>query len=245
MPRGLTPYDEASVQGRLLDVRSLKPSAWWDPAFAPSIGLPASGLTWRDRIGGNLATLTVGTMQYARTGINGCPAIYSPNYSGTLSLASPVSINVGTIAAVLLCTADNNLIALGGENSEYFGDAGSTFLMRGADDAGLTVGGASMIGAVHVAVVTVNGGAQSGYINDKTLMQGSLSSTPVAYTRIGSRAGYGQFSIGYFGDIVVFPTVLSRLQMSRVAALLLWKYRAQGALAASCPWRNRPPLIGD
>lgn len=246
MPRGVSPYDEAKLQGRLWHPRLYGATCHFDPACGV---IPGPAMTWKDRIGGNVATLTTGagSMVFAPGSINGCPSIFSPNSNGSLSLGKSLSISQHTIAFIAMAPpGSGNVITLGGENSEYLGSANADFLLyRGGDDNGMTTGSLITPGTPYIGVFSLSQGMIAGYFNDQVYCAFSGAQSPIVFTRIGSRAAYSQFSTGYFGDIIVFPRVLSRRGMSAVAAMLAWKYRVRRILGPQSSFANRPPLIGD
>ena len=59
MPRGVSPLDEARLQGRLWSPEELRPVAWYDASDLSTLTLGASGITaWRDKLGRSALTLT-------------------------------------------------------------------------------------------------------------------------------------------------------------------------------------------
>jgi hypothetical protein len=50
---------------------------------------------------------------------------------------------------------------------------------------------------------------------------------------------------GEIGEIIVLPYAASERQRQQIDGYLAWKWGIRGTLAASHPFRNRPPLIGD
>lgn len=55
----------------------------------------------------------------------------------------------------------------------------------------------------------------------------------------------GEFGIGKFFEAVVISGVLPLSARLRLDGYLAWKWGAQHWMAASHPFKNRPPLIGD
>jgi len=59
MPRGVSPLDEARLQGRLWSPEELRPLAWFDASDLSTLTLGASGITaWRDKLRRSALTLT-------------------------------------------------------------------------------------------------------------------------------------------------------------------------------------------
>ena len=77
MPRGVSPLDEARLQGRLWSPEELRPIAWYDASDLSTLTLGASGITaFRDKLGRSALTL-------AATGNPGLAAVNAPPVSWT------------------------------------------------------------------------------------------------------------------------------------------------------------------
>jgi hypothetical protein len=77
MPRGVSPVDEAWLQGRLWTPASILPSLWLDAADLSTLVVDGSGVnTWRDKSGFvRDATTTVRKPAFLSNATNGLPAV--------------------------------------------------------------------------------------------------------------------------------------------------------------------------
>ena len=244
MPRGLSPVDEARLQGRLWSPNVFRLGAWYDAADLATIATASGAVTdWRDK-SGNGRNLTQSTAAqrptYTANGFNNRPAI---NYgaaqnnnrlSWTGAAFSPVRTfgvahwegpNPFTNYGALLTFnfSGNNDLFLAEVSNQWFSSR-SVFL-NGNDPI------ATPLPTIQSPFLWVDNEAASA---GRTFMW------------IG--ADRNEFNRGWRGKIaeVVITLFVPTLQERRtIEGYLAWKWGLDANLPANHPYRNRPPLIGD
>jgi hypothetical protein len=78
MPRGVSPLDEARLQGRLWSPNGLRLGAWYDASDLSTITTVSGGVSdWRDKSGNgrNLTATATQRPTYTANGFNNRPAL--------------------------------------------------------------------------------------------------------------------------------------------------------------------------
>lgn len=258
MPRGVSRYDEAQLQGRLWTPR-LIPSliAWWDAN--QGITAPSGLVTqWVDVVSGIPATASTTQPTFSTTARNGRPGLIFPGgkyLTFTPTSAFPVGAAPGTITvsgyANTTGNANNGVFSYGAGANLNWRALG---LASNSNNVYISFYGSDLstspvwAGLDHLVIWTINGTA-SGVSADGAVFSytSSTPNTTLAQGAIGryNFGGQGTFS-GTVQQVVLFSSALTFVEMQKLQG---WESHYNGKaglnLAASHPFRNRPPLIGD
>lgn len=267
MPRGVSRYDEARLQGRLWTPDLLRPALWLDAADLSTITIATGVSEWRDKSGNNRhLSQTTSTQQPALTlnAQNGLPAV---TFDGSNDFMSNASVGAASLDVVQIISVFRMIT--GGANEDLpmgVGQTGSSSAIRTFYRAsnGTTVGFASWGNDVASSAYSYDIGGnfhvfeawntqratpnqirigRNGSIT--TYSVGSLSPTADGFSvgslRGGSVANY--YSNIAVGEILVAYSEWSQRDRQMAEGYLAWKWGI--TLAASHPFANRPPLIGD
>ena len=94
MPRGLNPYDEARLQGRLWTPNVVRPALWLDASDLSTITVATGVSEWRDK-SGNERNFSQGTSanqpDFTPNRLNGNPAV---SFNGSQWLTSPAAASI-------------------------------------------------------------------------------------------------------------------------------------------------------
>ncbi len=93
MPRGVSPLDEARLQGRLWTPAQLRTALWLDAADLSTISVTTGISEWRDKSGNgrHVSQATGGTQPtLTRNGLNGLPVL---SFNGSQYLTSPAAVS--------------------------------------------------------------------------------------------------------------------------------------------------------
>lgn len=270
MPRFLNEYEAAKAQGRLWTPdmakgRALK--AWF--TAKSGIGYSSGVSTWRDQSGNGLNAAQATAAErpgYLATGWNGAlpalqfisdntansddmsvsglttgvcggrPAIFAVVKPNTFGFAASCACWRGTTAATGL--AYYNVTNFGftfNDSSSSWGYAGAPAVTTNRTLWGMWVPDS------NTGHVIVNG---SFY----TASGGGTFTAPTSGTDLVLGQDVNDNARHYDGliaAIAVFDgTQLTRLEVDRIAASLMWEWQIQASLPASSAYKNRPPLIG-
>jgi hypothetical protein len=256
MPRGLSDYDSARIQGRLWTPEVLRPDFWFDAADQSTITISSGNVTqWNDK-SGNARNLTTAS-SYPSYSIEGRNGLNVVTFSGSSLAVTGLSINYtaqSTFGAFRL--GSYPLYARVWTQS----DAGIDFSTSGAyipivsgpatptwcsyttnfeSQISLTDGAWCIFSSVHNGAVLRN--AANGVL--AALASATLSKT---FTRFGMTDSFSGATVpfsGDYGELVVLPTGGVTRDRVLVEGYLSWKWAIP--LAANHPFANRPPLIGD
>jgi hypothetical protein len=245
MPRGLNPSDEALLQGRLWEPKSLPIKAWWiaDQKITTSSGAVTQ---WGDIFGGAVASQGTDANRPRLTSINNRQALL---FRGSDGLA--VSPSLSNHRGVAIVYRDTSTVPY----STFLGSVynGSTAAYHGA------ISNAAVFDVVYTASETRNGTNRRNGVSIGNGLSTARPSenciqihipTALFTDRNISTIGYDPFSLsrgitGAIGEIIVFSGALNNLQIELVEGYLGWSWGLQNLLPAAHPFRNRPPMIGD
>lgn len=262
MPRGISRYDEAQRQGRLWTPTVLRGldilQSWQDGDDLSTIAYSSGVSTWADKSGrGRDLTEatnkpTLGTMLNARRGIT-CSITQRMGSASTWTLAQPLSI-----FTVWLQTYTSNVTNyLKGKNDS--GYSGGCILQTNHvptfNSIAMYAGAASQRAAPVIAASGVQylhfgvyNGASSAYsLNgaDRTTVAASIGTDGIV-GGISLNAPSSNPWGGTSGEIIVLSGDTPLFIQRAIEGYLAWKWwGSENVLAASHPFKNRPPLIGD
>lgn len=263
MPRGLNPYDEAGLQGRLWTPNVLRPALWFDAADLSTLTLVSGDASeWRDKSGnGRHASQGTAALQpsYNATTLNSKPGI---TFDGTLKFLTSVAIsdiifnNSYSAFTVGRANSASSNDGSGYLNSGFWGDSGGFIsnYFRSANligaynwDGGNRVATqAYTFGTNLIAGLELSGGSirlrQNGG-NEIATASGNTSLTS-GVLRIGKvfRDSDPNFN-GVVSEVIFSKGHVSTADRQRIEGYLAWKWGIR--LDARHPFVNRPPLIGD
>lgn len=247
MPRGLSVYDSAALQGRLWTPQEFCPLLWLDASDISSISIATGVSQWRDKSGNGLdVSQSTGANQpsFVQNGINGRSAIDWGSSLNSRNLYRSVS---------------------GYSPARYYGVADY-------DGANPSAGYATLYGhnfSVPVDVLQVNLNSTNWYPGSssvQTFLNGSSNSSftclptisdpfvfgtdnGTSFNRtdlwIGSdRALSNRGWVGKIGEIISLRSIPNSRERSIIEGYLAWKWGLAGSLLSTHPFYNRPPLIG-
>lgn len=266
MPRGVSRLDEATIQGRLWSPAQVRASLWLDAADISTLTLQGSGVSqWNDKSGnGKHASQATSSQRpvYSSTGFNGRPsitftsaasswfqgnALTTGTYTGPLNVAY-VATRTGLGGAIF--TERNNAqlktfswVSLAGAyyiSSDGFNSAGNQTISLTTFNK-LASNGSIIIHRHLYGIrdtLRVNGAAETVLGGTGTSITGSVGGY-----RIGRRERTDWFWDGQINEIIATTASLSDVGSQTLEGYFAWKWNI--ALAASHPFVNRPPLIGD
>lgn len=247
MPRGLNPYDEAQLQGRLWTPNVLRPSVWFDAADLSTLTLVSGDASeWRDKSGnGRHVSQTTAARRptYAELGLNGRPTLdwgSALNNKGFQNLsvsnfnptryfivadydgAEPFNEYAGLVSHTF--NANTDVIMTGNVGNNWFG--GGTFFNNGNPTATATALPTISSPFVLASNFAQNTNRTSLFIGNDRFLTGL------------TRGWRGKIS-----EVIAIDYVPSVTQRQVAEGYLAWKWGIR--LDTRHPFVNRPPLIGD
>lgn len=268
MPRGVSRYDEAQLQGRLWTPEEVRGdlSCWWDFSERGSL-THATGISAIKSRHKSDVTMEEGTGSkqpaFSATGINGRACA---NFSGTnntlgqFTTANSVMSNSFTAVVVssVLATSGANTRVLGycTSGNDYDSPTALAVLYRSAantlstfQNGSARASSAAADGVVSVVVVESDGTTCRHFINGTAGGSGAWGTITLGSS---GRWLIGKFSVGasetdhkgLWGEGVVVRLYAPHLRQ-RLEGYLAHRWGLASSLAASHPFRNSPPLIGS
>lgn len=267
MPRGLSLYDQALLQGRLWTPAELRPAIWLDSLDVSSLSFGAGVSEWRDKLGsGRNFTQATGTRQpgYDAVGFNGRPVLTFDGANSLLSggantaMSNYAATNSWAVFYAGYATStfrsanvyEGN--AFWGDSGAYFSggvmnspDALFTFSYDGTVDwveQPYTFNARSVIensGDGTNLYARLNGAVAATVASGATLTQGAL-------LHVGGQwgaAGSPRLLNGGISEMLIMRNFLRSRENALVTGYLAWRWGVQ--LAADHPFANCPPMIGD
>ncbi|MFO0467483.1 MAG: hypothetical protein ACK5ZS_00835 [bacterium] len=258
MPRGLSDYDSAVIQGRLWTPEVLRPDAWFDAADLSTITIATGVSEWRDKSGNarHASQATTGNQPaYSEFSFSGRPGLTFDGTSDFLSMTAWPQVNGHNV----FCVADTTLIGTGARifinrstgsapfpPAAYFGLVGndrkpSIFWGSSSPSADLAIQ-ASAVQRAAVFRWNISTGTASTEVDGSNLSSSSHAQTVLTnWTSIGSNFGSQHPAIVLSEFLVVTSPGVA--EAAAIHGYLSWKWGIR--LAADHPYANRPPLIGD
>jgi hypothetical protein len=242
MPRGVSPLDEARLQGRLWTPNGLRLAAWYDASDLSTITTVSGAVTnWRDKSGNgrNLTGLS-SRPTYTANGLNNRPALSWP-------------LGGGQAGMTWTGAAFNPVRTFGVARYEGLIPFGQTSALLSFNYSGLNdlfLAGTTDLWLFD-RLVFLNGNESSSNVALPAVASPFLwadnTTTTAGRTAlwIGNHGG-GQSPPwrGKIAEVVITlfePTLRDR---RTIEGYLAWKWGLNANLPANHPFRNRPPLIG-
>jgi hypothetical protein len=265
VPRGVSPFDAAALQGRLWTPRVIFPALrlWQSAAAVETLTGGTGGIeTWGNLTG--RAGLTQGTSgnqpDMSATGINGRPALdftTSDRYRGSAQVSFDSNARFELVAVFSMRSgATSNARAVSFYASgvqDFFGVNSMAAIQRRSGDNVLrtqadsvTLDTAVSLNTPMVFRLSSNGTTFAHFLNGAAGGSATVSRT----------FGAGTFGIGVFGagdnapwdglfaEIIVAVGEDANVFAPALEGYAAWQYGLQESLAASHAYRNAPPLIG-
>lgn len=247
MPRGVSQYDEASLQGRLWSPQELRPLIWLDASDVSTISVSTGVSEWRDKSGNGLhvsQATTANQPSFVANGINGIPAIdwgtaansksltrsslsgYSPaRYYGVCDYdGSNPPTGYSTIVSHNY-TFQSDILQLVSSTTEWWTPSTNKTFLNGAETSSAT------------ALPTV----MSPFVFGTD--QAPSSSRTDLY--VGSdRALSSRSWLGKIGEILALSATPNSREKALIEGYLAWRWGLFTSLRSTHPFYNRPPLIG-
>jgi hypothetical protein len=255
MPRGVSPLDEAHLQGRLWSPALLRPALWLDAADLSTISIDSGVSVWRDK-SGNALNATQATparrLTYNATGFNGLPCLQAAEANVMSWPALPLTSG----GVVFYGFSINNDISYGvvattaGHWDRFTDTRSYPELLRAPRIESLLLSAPTT--GQHIMCYVANPAVE--YTIRRNGAQ-IYSSGPFTFANniVGLGAGSNIANAGAGGtalngsivEIAIFPGVMSPAEIQRMEGYLANKWGMRTNLPANHPFRNRPPLIGD
>ena len=269
MPRGVTPLDEARLQGRLwsaADLEAPRHTFWMDAALPQCVNIEIGGKvsSIQDAFGrsGSFAqatnarrpTFTLGvtsdqpSLKFSRAeqnNLDSSDVVFSGANQSLIVVARSANPS-GNGENILDTGADN---ALSRRQLEFTNTTGRLTASRDGGGGSIISPVTSSFGWQAVAVVyngtssfiSVNGLRTNGSISTST-------ASSVAPYRIGSRfasPAAGEWFNGSLAALIHFNGVWTNDEVEELQGYFAWRGGFEDLLTASHRFRNRPPLIGN
>jgi len=265
MPRGVSPLDEARLQGRLWPLEELRPLAWYDASDLSTLTLGASGITtWRDKLRRSALNLTA-TGNPGLATVNAPAVSWTPLpvvvFNGTSHLMTGAAISnyaptTGfSSIAVVRVTNVQGWIGNGDGAPPVWADAqgwvamavkqrtggqfqGGLYIYNAGDKtawADLTSSTAPEAGIIYVELASASSHTVA------TNMSAAIATSNPGGPQGGStgaayRMGLSTRYLGMeLGEVLHFGHALSPAQRSKVEGYLAWKWALRPLLAARVP----------
>jgi hypothetical protein len=263
MPRGVSPLDEARLQGRLWTNALLgtpRHTFFFDAALPQCISVESNGKvsSIQDAFGrtGSFVQTTDANRPVYTPGVASDQASLKFSFSIQNSLISSNLFFSGAFQSVLVVLRTSNPSI----NGTFAIDAGPDNVARRAIAVSGTAGRLQMSrnGLINSSVLTFGWQAavavfngSSSFLNvNGSQVTGSvtLNTTSSTSYSIGSRFSGVNASQCFNGDVaalVHFNGVWTANEVALLQGYFAWRGGFERSLAASHPYRNRPPLIGD
>jgi hypothetical protein len=241
MPRGVSPLDEARLQGRLWSPNALRLGAWYDAADLATIATVSGAVTnWRDKSGNGRNLTPMATRPtYTENGLNNRPALsWAGGQRGmTWTGAAFSPVRTFGVARYEGTTPFGQTSALMSYNYSGLND----LFLAGTTDRWL-----------FDRLVFLNGNESSSDVALPAVASPFLWVDNVAASAgrtalwIGNHGG-GQSPAwrGKIAEVVITLFVPTLRDRRTIEGYLAWKWGLDANLPANHPFRNRPPLIGD
>lgn len=246
MPRGVSRYDEAALQGRLWTPEVLRPSVWFDAADLSTLTLVSGDASeWRDKSGNgrHVSQATAARRPtYAQLGLNGRPTLDWGSAINNKGLENLSVSNFNPTRYFIVADYDgadpfNEYVGLVSHNAVVLTDIIVTL------NSGTTwIAGNFFHNGNPTATVTALPTISSPFV----LASNFAHNTNRTNLFIGNDRFFTGLTRGWRGkisEVLAIDYVPSVAQRQVAEGYLAWKWGI--TLSASHPFANRPPLIGD
>jgi hypothetical protein len=270
MPRGVSPLDEARLQGRLWSPALILPqlAGWWDSADLSSLSFGTGVSQWRDKSGnGRHFAQATGANQPVPSSLSGLSGLYfggadqymeAPAFlppAGDFDVFLLVSGDGAAQPGVVTAILDHGHSSSGTQNFVFQTEQGTTpphTLFYVAPRGAIGFEYTSTIGAVVGAAPKVLHWKRqtASYLEGNGVVEATRTLT--ALTRASRPLGVGSIANnptgenyrGLVAEILYLSANLDQPTIDKVHGYLAHKYGLTGRFPANHPYRNRPPLIG-
>ncbi len=263
MPRGVSPLDEARLQGRLWTPAQVLPALWLDADDAGTITLNGSNVSqWRDKSGkGRNASQGTAANQpaYVTGSYNGKPTVRSDGLNDFLSI-TPFSVSAGIRAYGVINPRNPPTVRRNGDwlwmtnlltGSPHFSGHDNN-LARNWFSSFFSTSRPQITATnippntLHLSYIEQTGGALKGRVFGlipESTAAAAFNGSPTAVFQLFSTVAGSEAAF----DIseIVFAQSPTLDQQQRIEGYLAWKWGLTANLPAEHPYRNRPPLIGN
>ena len=262
MPRGVDRIDEARLQGRLWTPDSLRPNGlglWLDAADSGTLAIASGTITqWNDKSGRN---------NHVSQGTGGNQPTYTANRQNGLGVTTWSGGQQLGRSSVAGFSTNGNISSF--YVARYGAVSGHAVFDTG-DSNGTTRGFTGMAESSTIKTYFWNGSQVNVAFTDTTnfravagrqntsfiqilLDDGSNNSAAssgatltTTWLSVGRLLGGSAYPLsGDIAEIILVNEYVSDRTRDRVMGYLAWKWGLEPRLAASSPFKNRPPLIGD
>lgn len=259
MPRGISRYDDASIQRRLWTPadKSIPLGIWFDGADLSTITYGVSGISqWNDK-SGNAAHATQATDANRPTlktdAYNGrsVVSLISNQWMSSTFSASNAS---ESLFAVIRVTGFSTRTILGADNTggrqfrtEADGQLG--FIRQNVSNVAFTgVGNNHNVDRFTLVYLEYDGSntrflSEGGTLGNTTAVAPGL--TAARTTRISRGAGGAEDFVGDIAEIIVCTSVIAGHLRQKIEGYLAWKWGFADKLQSAHRFNSRPPTIGD
>lgn len=251
MPRGVSIYDEARLQGRLLTPQSLAQQLrtslhfWYSADFLTIDGSGlvsgAVDLTGQGNDGAQATSANRLTFFAADLMFEGRRSFGSTTSAGSRHLAPPAS----------LLYQHQILSAYYKDGVDITFDVFSTFSAgTGSNSSPRILGNAStnalVTSSAYATTVSIGGRVASGTVLPlpASVIRADGNAT-FALQIGGATVQAGRVLVGGFRHFVGASAVLTSREIALIEGVIGWDDGTQGRLISTHPFANRPPLIGD
>lgn len=259
MPRGVSRYDEARLQGRLWTPEQLKCDLWYDAADLSTITVATGVSEWRDKSGNaNHAAQATGGSQplFEADTTAGLPALrFDATNNKRLAVGTVRSYDTTAPACSLFSVTrltSTRVVAFGGNDSSFFGEGSNFGLWRNTSDSGITTSSSytSQIARWHLWSGVRTGTGSNGatmWLDGDTVANGTATlggTFNIAFLGARFYAGSSfQPSVGWIGEAIAIPSAVSPRERQLVEGYLAHKWGI--ALRGDHPFHYRAPTLGD
>lgn len=271
MPRGVSPLDEARLQGRLWSPALILPqlAGWWDSADLSSLSFGTGVSQWRDKSGnGRHFAQATGANQPVRSSLSGLSGLYFggadqymevPGFlppAGDFDVFLLVSGDGAAQPQPLTTMFDHGHGRNGVQNFVFQTERGTApphtlfyIAPRGVGTFEYSSTSGSVVGAAPKVLHWKRQAAS--YLEGNGIVEATRTLT--AMRRNSRELGVGSATVapftqnwrGLVAEILYSSANLDQPTINKVHGYLAHKYGLAERFPANHPFRNRPPLIGD
>ena len=272
MPRGLNPYDEARIQGRLWTPNLVRPAIWLDAADASTVSVATGVSRWRDKSANDrhfTQTTTASQPAYNRNGINGLGSISFDGSAKSLqrlphtwAFLYPITAFIVFRAAAFTNAYNSlfefftssgpttagwtDLIKSNGRSAIYStSTAGTQPNYDGTGVATYETNRTYIFTGIHQnnSLVGLQNGKTDGSNAGSYTLRTDLGTSPLY---IGSSPPFSRYTNWQIGEVIIKNNAaLSTSDRLKIEGYLAHKWGIAADLETTSPFLNRPPLIGD
>ena len=267
MPRGISRYDEARLQGRLLTPAFARPDLWYDAADLSTITVATGASQWRDKSGSNRHLVQPTATQQPALSLNAQNGLSVLTFDGSNDFMSNPSVGASGLSVIHIIAVFRMISggasedipmgvgptgAQGAIRAFYRLNNGTTVGFGGwATDITASVYSYDIGGSFHIFEIFNTQLATPNQIRIgrdgliTTYSVGTLNPTVDGFS-VGSLQGgavgnyYSNIAVG---EILVKYSEWPLRERQLIHGYLGWRWGT--LLDASGPFVNRPPLIGD